>query len=99
MPDNYSERRQNDSEVRIIIEEIRGSLNVILTKIDALTNSVERLNQTSITREELKLTIDPMEARIKGLEDFKNTVLGIIGLIAFGVLAGTIAHAIPGINL
>lgn len=94
-----NDKKQKESEMRVLIEEVKGSINVLLTKVDALVASVERLNQTTITREELKLTIEPMEARIKALESFKDNVYKVVGIIAFGALAAAITQALPGIKL
>lgn len=96
---NDTKAKQGDNGVLVLIEQIRGLINVIDSKVDGLVALVERLNETTITREELKLTIDPMEVRIKTLEKFRDGVFAVIGVIAFAVVAMTIAKAIPGINL
>jgi len=79
MPTERAEEKKKDNQMRVLIEEVRGSINVLLTKVDALVASVERLNQTTITREELKLTIDPMEVRVGHLitlpMTFSNSLL------------------------
>lgn len=85
--------------MRVLIEEIKGEVKLLSNKIDELVKAVDTLTRTTVTREELKLTIDPITDKIKSLEDFKNKVYAVVGLIAFGALATSLVHAIPNLQL
>ena len=103
MPASSKGGEQGNNEMRVAIEEIRGSINVILNRIETLVKAVDNLSSTAVTREELKLTIDPMEVRLKSLEVFRDTVaktlIGLAGILLFGLFAYAVANAIPGLNL
>lgn len=99
-----SENRENENiEVRVLIEELKGDIKLLVDRVEFLVKSVDKLTVTTVTREELKLTIEPLDERIKLLETFKDTVvkslvsiLSLIGIALFGYL---LSKAIPGFSL
>lgn len=83
----------------ILIEEIRGNLKVVISKIDSLVESVDTLKQNTVTREELRLTVDVLKADINELQNFRKALMTAGAIILIGVLGLTLSHVIPGFKL
>lgn len=94
---------QNNGDVKVLIAEIKGTVNVVLARVDSLVKSVDQLTSTAVTKEELELIIKPIKSDvIRNRDDIKKVLsvaTWVIGAIAFGVLGMVIAHAIPGFEL
>ena len=84
--------------MRVLIEEVKGEVKLLSNKIDELVKSVDVLAGVTVTREELRLTIDPLNERVKSLEEFKNKAFNVVGIIAFAVIAGALVQVIPALK-
>lgn len=110
MPEANYDRRKGDGEMRILIEEIKGDIKLLMGKIETLVKSVDNLNNTTVTREELKLTLDTFDNRInvnsKRLSDleeinknFRNGLTSVIVIIGLALFSYLLAHVITGFSL
>ena len=90
---------QNNTDVRVLISDIKGTVNVVLARVESLVKSVDQLTSTAVTKEELELVLRPIDDRIKANERARNVATWVVGMIALGVLSILLSHAIPGFNL
>lgn len=94
---------QKDGEVRVLIEEIKGDIKLVMDRIEFLVKAIDKLSNTSVTREEFEIRLDPMEKRLKSLEEFKTSInkafSSFTAIILIGLLGYILAKVIPGFSI